>query len=193
MLLLALVVNTAAVAAALGGWWLTASLLFTAAAALATWALAVLRPPVRKPKTLAVHPSFPAFVKIAYAWLAVSAVLTVAAALWDSAGGLWGASRHALTVGFMSTMVFAIGQRVLPAFCGMRVLYSPFLMLLGLLLLETGCALRVVSEIGAYEGYLPSLWPLLPVSALIEMAAVSVFAANLLFTLRQPPAHLASK
>jgi hypothetical protein len=137
-----------------------------------------------------VHPTFPAFVRLAYAWLLISGILSIAAALWDNAGGLWGASRHALTVGFISTMVFGIGQRVLPAFCGMRVLYSAPLMFAGLGLLNTGCALRVIAEIGAYEGYVPSLWPMLPVSAIGEMAAVTVFAANLLLTFRQPPAHL---
>jgi hypothetical protein len=120
----------------------------------------------------------------------VSAALSVAAAGWDRAGGLWGASRHALTVGYISTMVFAIGQRVLPAFCGMRVLFSPRLMFTSLALLNAGCAMRVVSETGAYEGFLPSLWPLLPVSAVIEMAAVTVFAANLVLTFLQPPAHI---
>jgi hypothetical protein len=87
-------------------------------------------------------------------------------------------------------MVFAIGQRILPAFCGMRVLFSPALMFAGLAMLTAGCGLRVGSEIGAYEGYLPSLWPLLPVSAVIEMTAVTVFAANLLLTFKSVPAHL---
>jgi hypothetical protein len=32
------------------------------------------------------------------------------AARADTHGGIWGASRHALTVGFLSTMVFAIGR-----------------------------------------------------------------------------------
>jgi hypothetical protein len=39
-----------------------------------------------------------------------------------------------------------IGQRVLPAFAGMRVLYSPRLMLASLLRLNTGCMLQVSSE-----------------------------------------------
>jgi hypothetical protein len=137
-----------------------------------------------------VHPAFPIFIRFAYLWLVISAAIGIAAALWDKSGGLWGASRHALTVGFLATMVFGIGQRVLPAFCGMRTLYSPVLMLAGLALLNAGCALRVISEIGAYEGYVPPLWSILPVSAVTEMAAVTVFAANLLLTFRQPPAHL---
>ena len=50
--------------------------------------------------------------------------------------------------------------------------------------------MRVGSEIGAYEGYLPWLWPLLPLSAVIEMVAVTAFAANLLLTLKQPAGQL---
>ena len=87
-------------------------------------------------------------------------------------------------------MVFAIGQRVLPAFAGMRVLYSPRLMLACLLLLNIGCALRVSSDILAYEHYWPPAWGILPVAAICELAAVTVFALNLLLTFRQPPAHL---
>src|SRR5689334_19180969 len=106
------------------------------------------------------------------------------------ANGWIGASRHALTVGFVSTMVFAIGQRVLPAFAGMRVLYSPRLMLTCLLFLNIGCALRVSSEILAYENYWSPAWKFLPWSAVCELIAVTVFAANMLLTFKQPPAHL---
>jgi hypothetical protein len=176
--------------AALGGWWLPATVAFSVAAVLSVLGLQVFRPGARPAKVIGVHATFPLFVRVAYVWLLVSAAVSTAAAMWDYAGGLWGASRHALTVGFMAAMVFAIGQRVLPAFCGMRVLFSPKLMFAGLALLNAGCLLRVGSEIGAYEGYVPALWPLLPVSAVIEMAAVTVFAANVLLTFRQPPAHL---
>lgn len=193
LLIAALAVNLAATAGALAGWWLPATALFAIGAALAAAALGVLRRGVRPAKITGVHRTFPLFVRFAYGWLLVSAGISIAAALWDAEGGLWGASRHALTVGFISTMVFAIGQRVLPAFCGMRVLFSPALMFAGLALLNAGCALRVVSEIGAYEGYAPALWPLLPVSAVTEMTAVTVFAANLLLTFRQAPAHLAQR
>jgi uncharacterized protein involved in response to NO len=190
LLTAAVYVNLAATVVALAGQWLPAAVLFLLGAALATAALRVLRRGDRPPKIVGVHPTFPAFVRMAWYWLLASALLTVAAAAWDNAGGIWGASRHALTVGFISTMVFAVGQRVLPAFCGMRVLFSPRLMFAGLALLNAGCALRVISQLGAYEGFLPSLWPLLPVSAVMEMTAVTLFAANLILTFMQPPAHL---
>jgi hypothetical protein len=190
LLNIALVVNTVAVVCALSAWWIPATALFFLAATTASGALRMFVPPERAPKVLGVHPTFPAFVRIAYVWLLVAAGLALSAAAWDKAGGLWGASRHALTVGFIATMVFAIGQRVLPAFCGMRILFNTTLMFASLAFLNLGCFLRVTSEIGAYEGYLPALWPVLPVSAIIEMAAVTLFAANLLLTFRQPPPHL---
>jgi hypothetical protein len=190
LLISGLAVNVLAVASAVAGQWLAAATLFTIGAAFASAGLRIFQNGVRPPKTAGVHPAFPAFVRLAYVWLLISAILGIAAAQWDSAGGLWGASRHALTVGFISTMVFGIGQRVLPAFCGMHSLFSPGLMLPGLGLLNLGCAIRVISEIGAYEGYVPSLWRMLPFSAMTEMAAVTIFAANLLLTFLQPPEHL---
>ena len=149
----------------------------------------LLGPAERPAKTTGVHPSFPVFVRIAYVWFVIATVLGICAAYLDHSHGWVGASRHALTVGFIAMMVFSIGQRILPAFAGMRVLYSPRLMLTCLLLLNVGCALRVSSEILAYEGYWPPAWNFLPWSAICELAAVTVFAANLLLTFKQPPAH----
>jgi hypothetical protein len=106
--------------------------------------------------------------------------------IWDSSGGIWGASRHAITVGYVAGMVFAIGQRVLPAFCGMRVLWSTRLMFWSLVLLFTGCFLRVASEPLAYEHIWAAAWNILPISAIIELTAVSVFAVNLVVTLALP-------
>src|SRR6185312_4042034 len=108
---------------------------------------------------------------------------------FDHQGGIWGASRHALTVGFAAGMVFSIGPRILPAFCGMRILWSKRLMFWALLLLNSGCFLRVAAEPLAYENLWQPAWKVLPISALIELTAVSLFAINLLVTLIRPPAH----
>jgi hypothetical protein len=157
---------------------------------LAIRALHIFRKNVQPPKLQGIHPSFPYFVRGAYVWLLLSAVLGVCASLFDTNGGIVGASRHALTVGFLATMVFSIGQRILPAFCGMHVLFSKRLMFASLFLLTTGCLLRVASEIPAYEHNVALAWQVLPVSAVIEMAAVVFFAANLIVTFLRPPAHL---
>jgi hypothetical protein len=50
-------------------------------------------------------------------------------------------------------MVFAVAQRVLPAFSGMRLLFNTKLMFLAMLALTVGCLLRVSSEILAYQGF----------------------------------------
>ena len=72
----------------------------------------------------------------------------------------------------------------------MCVLYSPRLMLVSLLLLNAGCLLRVSAEILAYENYWRAAWNALPWSAICELTAVTAFAANMLLTFKQPPAHL---
>lgn len=85
-------------------------------------------------------------------------------------------------------MVFAIGQRVLPAFSGMRLLFSPRMMGASLYVLTAGCLLRVSSEVLAYQGMLSSAWKVLPVSAVTELTAVTLFAVNIILTFRsQPP------
>ena len=63
-------------------------------------------------------------------------------------------------------------------------------MLWSLLLLHFGCALRVLAEPFAYELNMPAAWKVLPVSAVIELTAVALFAFNLGATLLQPPAHM---
>lgn len=189
MLRYALLLMIAGVAAAQIGFFRTAPWIIAGAAVIATVALHLFAPTLANPKIGGVHKSFPAFVRIAYVWLLIATWLGIGAAYFDHANGWSGASRHSLTVGFIATMVFAIGQRVLPAFAGMRVLYSTRLMLICLLLLTLGCALRVSSEVLAYEGYWPPAWRALPWSAICELSAVTVFAANLLLTFKQPPAH----
>lgn len=195
MLLTASGIAWAGVFCALAGQSLPGAVLLLFAAVMAIAALHIFQKPEKAAKTTGVHPSFPAFVKVAYIWLAVAGVLTVWAAAADRAGGIWGASRHAVTVGFLATMILAIGQRILPAFCGARVLFSKQAMLASLLLLNVGCALRVCSEIHAYDGfaYAHFFWRILPVSAVTELTAVTLFAVNLFVTFWRPPAHLAPK
>lgn len=189
-LLMAYSLSVAGVAVIFVQWWAVSAALLLFAALLAVDALHVWEPALQPAKLLHVHASFPLFIRIAYIWLVVSCVLNALAVSYDHWGGIWGASRHALTVGFVASMVFAIGQRVLPAFCGMRILWSPRLMFWSLLLLQLGCALRVTFEPPAYENYWKPAWGLLPGSAVLELAAVLLFAWNIFATLLQPPAHL---
>jgi hypothetical protein len=189
-LIAALSICAGGVLSALCGYFRPAAALLIMATVTAIAALNVFKPFKHPAKTQGVHPSFPFFVRLCYVWLLAASVLSMWAAGRDTSGGIWGASRHALTVGFLASMIFAIGQRVLPAFCGMRQLFSTRLMFAALLTLNAGCLLRVSSEIPAYEGYSQAAWHVLPVSAILELIAVSMFAVNMALTLAQPPAHV---
>jgi hypothetical protein len=181
-------VYESAILLGLAGLFRVTTILILLASLLGIYSLRIVAASERPAKTGGIHASFPFFVRSAYMWLIVAASLGVWAANAANPSGIWGASRHALTVGFVSMMVFTIGQRVLPAFSGMKMLFSPRLMFAGLLLLWLGCVLRVSSEVLAYQDIVPAAWKWLPYSALLELTAVTLFAINLIATfLSDPP------
>jgi hypothetical protein len=169
LLLAAVVVNLSGLALTLGGIVTVGVWLFLAGTFFAIAALRMFEPSIDEPKTRGVHASFPFFVRMAYAWLIVAAALGAAAVRWDNSGGIWGASRHGLTVGFISVMILSVGQRILPAFAGMRLLWSTKLMFAGLTLVAVGCTLRVSCEVIAHQGYAERAWSVLPVSAFANL------------------------
>ena len=187
VLLLAVAVNSVGVIAAMTGWMRPAVLLLLGGIIVAVWALRFFERTQQPAKVKGVHATFPVFVRLAYVWAIIAAALGIWANAVEGSHGIWGASRHALTVGFLATMVFSVGPRILPAFSGMRLLFSTKLMFLSLLLLGTGCLLRVSSEILAYQGFAGWAWSWLPVSAVVEMTAVTIFAINLLVTFMSRP------
>ena len=186
VLLRAVAINSVGVLAALAGFPIPAAILLIAGILCAIYALRLFEPRERPAKVEGVHASYPIFVRMAYVWAAIAAALGIWAGFTANSHGIAGASRHALTVGFLATMVFVVGQRVLPAFSGMRLLFSRNLMFAGLVLLAGGCLLRVSSEILAYQGLASAAWRWLPVSATCEMAAVTAFAVNLIVTFARP-------
>lgn len=188
-LLAAVVVNLAGLGLAVAGASSIGTWLFVVGAGAAIAALRMFEPSEKEAKIRGVHSTFPFFVRMAYAWLIVAAVLGVAATRWDTSGGIWGASRHALTVGFISVMILSVGQRILPAFAGMRMLWSTKLMFVGLAFVMLGCTLRVSCEVIAYQGYAAWAWSVLPISALCELAGLTIYAINILGTFILEPSH----
>jgi hypothetical protein len=180
---LTLLFGYAGVGFGIAGLLVPATALLIAAASTVMFALRLFERPRGPAKVQGIHSSFGVFIRLAYVWLAISAVMSEWAALSDQHGGIWGASRHALTVGFAATMVFSIGPRILPHFCGVTRLFSSRLMFASLLLLQTGCLLRVSSEPMAYEGFAGFAWRALPVSGTLELGGVLIFAFNLAATL----------
>lgn len=192
----AYVLSVAGVALALGGWHVPAAVLLLGASAWAVAALRMFERATGRPRLQGVHPSFAVFTRVAYGWLLVAAALGVWAAAGDpDTAGVWGGSRHALTVGCLATMVFCVGPRILPTFTGHTKLFSKRLMALTLVTITAGCTMRVVAEILAYQGYVPGAWRWLPVSAVIELTAVVLFAVNMAATfvyvpkIRRNPIH----
>lgn len=179
----ALVLDALGIAAGVAGMARPAAILLFLSAVAILLALQLARRPHGRAKVQGIHGSFPVFVRLAYVWLILAAGVGVWAAFADLHGGIWGASRHALTVGFAATMVFAIGPRILPHFAGIERIYSRRLMLLALLFLQVGCTLRVTSEPLAYEGIAALGWRVLPVSGMLELTGVLLFAVNLGLTM----------
>jgi uncharacterized protein involved in response to NO len=166
--------------------FLAVDLIALAMTACAIWALRVFHPAVRPAKRAGVYSHYTAFVRLSFVWLAVAAILGLLSELIPSMPGLGGASRHAMTVGFVALLIFSIGPRLLPSFLNGRELASPRLMAASLWLLTLGCALRVSTESVAYSAVGGLAWKLLPVSAFIELSAVLLFALNLALTLAHP-------
>lgn len=180
---LALALDLAGVLLGVAGFALAATVLLALGSLAIGAALQLTHRSTGPAKLLGIHPSFPLFIRLAYGWLIVAGAMSIWAACAGLHGGIWGAARHALTVGFAATMVFSIGPRILPHFAGVRMLFSKQLMLLSLLLLQIGCTLRVSSEPLAYEGFARFAWQTLPVSGVLELCGVLVFALNLCMTL----------
>jgi len=148
---------------------LPASGLFLLGATLAIAALRIFEPSVKEAKTRGVHSSFPSL----FEWL-MDGFSWQGRWVWrqsvGNSGGIWGASRHALTVGFISVMILSVGQRILPAFAGMRLLWSTNSCLedwhSSLWVARCGCLARSSRN----QGYANWAWSVLPVSALCELA-----------------------
>jgi hypothetical protein len=182
MLLGALLILLSGVAAAMGGHHAQSSVLLLASAILFSSGLRMFEPGTKEPKLRGVHAYTPQFIRLAYGWLIVAAALGIVASA-SGAQGYAGASRHALTVGFFAAAVFTIGPRVLPAFFNARHLWSTRVMAASLVLLNIGCATRVLAQILAYVKSSGAAWSALPLSAIVEMTAVTLFALNMIMTL----------
>ncbi len=130
---------------------------------------------------------FPVLVKTAYIWLFLSACLFLASAIFPAKLGCAGAARHAITVGFFSSMVFAIGPQMLPAFLGRTAVFNRKLVIISALILSSACLLRVCSEILAYDLGISAFWPLLSISAIAELLAMTIFAFNMVASLFEKP------
>jgi hypothetical protein len=126
------------------------------------------------------------YMQLAFAWLLVSLAMLAASgahAAWShgsASHAFVGAARHALTVGFMTTLILGVAQRLLPVL-GQTLLAWPQLVRPIFALIASGNLLRVGSELAT--AYWPIAYRIMPVSAILELTALALFAANCLRTM----------
>lgn len=136
------------------------------------------------------HPFLRRYIQLAFGWLLVSLIAFAAVAVVEGRSGMQvphpihGAMRHALTVGFLLTLILGVGQRLFPVL-GHTLLAWPRLVVPIFLLIGVGNLLRVMSEV-ATVWWVPAFM-VMPFSAVLELAALSLFAANALRTIWPPP------
>jgi hypothetical protein len=133
------------------------------------------------------------YIQLAFAWLLAGLAMLVAGQFAAAGRGVplphayLGAARHALTVGFVTTLILGVGQRLVPILSH-RLLAWPGLVVPIFVLIAVGNALRVASEVATLA------WPLafriMPASAVLELVALTLFAANLARTLWPRPDDL---
>lgn len=142
------------------------------------------RPVASRPE--AGHGLLPRYVQVAFGWLLIGLVMLAAGDLAEVVRGsapphaYLGALRHALTVGFMTTLILGVGQRLIPIL-EHRLLAWPSLVGPIFVLIVVGNALRVATELATLVW--PAAFWIMPFSSVLELAALSLFTANVLRTI----------
>ncbi len=136
------------------------------------------------------------YVQLAFFWLLAGMVLLCAGDCYAAIRSqplphaYLGAIRHALTVGFMTTLILGVAQRLLPIL-EHRLLAWPQLVAPIFVLIAAGNLLRVGTEMATLV--VAPAFVVMPFSALLELTALSLFAANVVCTFWPPPDPLVRK
>ena len=126
------------------------------------------------------------FIRLGYVWLAISALMLATFSVLALAGygmdhALVGAYRHALTVGFITTIMIGMAARIVPVFRGVA-LHSPRLLEATFWLLATGNLIRVLFQ-SLSAAFGPAYLRVAGLSGVLELAALLLFGYNLWRTL----------
>lgn len=130
------------------------------------------------------------YVQLAFAWLVIAFLLLLTGeTVWGVRGqaipsAYQGAVRHALTVGFLTTLIAGVAQRLLPIL-DHRLLRWPGLVLPILALVGSGNVLRVGLEFATLASDAVFIW--LPVSGILEVGGLVLFSVNVLATMWSSP------
>jgi hypothetical protein len=156
-------------------WLLEASVIALAVAAgVLTWSLGILHRPAERDRSVK-------FLRAAYAWLAVSLVMLIAFPLYLAGTGLvfshayFGATRHAITVGFVSLMIVGVASKVVPTLNGVPAAALPRLWV-PFVLLNAGCAMRVFFQ--TLTDFTPVAFPVAGVSGVLEVTGLAIWGLH---------------
>ncbi|HEV2249186.1 MAG TPA: NnrS family protein, partial [Candidatus Limnocylindria bacterium] len=128
-------------------------------------------------------------VRSAFAWAFVGVGILAAASIGIAGSYLQiSAARHAMALGFVTLMIFAVGARALPAFLDRR-LWSTSLQVATLLVANLGVGLRVFPQLVRSA----ELDAVIGISGILGYASLLLFTVNVVRTLRgpAPPAAVA--
>lgn len=128
-------------------------------------------------------------IRIALVWLPLSLGTMAVLALAEAVGGTalphayQGAARHAFTVGFLVTFMLGVGQRLLPILGG-RPLARPAWANPILVLLSAGNLMRITTQVATAQW--PVAYSILPLSSVLELLAIVLFAVSAWRTMGTP-------
>lgn len=141
-------------------------------------------------RTAAGHPLLRRYMQLALVWLMLSLVGFALTAVLQSARGVevphavTGALRHGITVGFIVTLILGVGQRLIPVLehtpLAIPLLIAPIFYLVAI-----GNLVRVTSELAA--AWWAPAFRVMPVSAVLELGALSLFSVNMARTMWPAP------
>lgn len=151
--------------------------------------LGVFAKPVTTVAIQGVDNAYTWFVRLGYTWLVVTGVMILGGDLYQLLTGhiashqYIGAYRHAVTVGFISTVMIGVAYRVLPILNGTE-LFSPRAMRVSFWFLAIGNLFRVGWQLGTLTGSVIA-YAGMGISGYLELTAMGIFAWNIVKTLRE--------
>lgn len=157
--------------------WVAASL-EVAAAVLLVWSLGIFARRRVRIDIKGVDPTFAWFIYLGFAWLLITAALPFHADIFR----LSPAARHAMAIGFVTSVILGVGQRVLPIFNGVN-LWSNKLMRATFWTWALGTTLPIAMALNTAYGWTWTyVWS--GVAGWLTFLALAMFAWNLTATLR---------
>ncbi|TVM00727.1 MAG: hypothetical protein CV087_13135 [Candidatus Brocadia sp. WS118] len=126
--------------------------------------------------------SYAKTIRTAYLWLIVTMVILLIIPFLgydsDMQRRFHGSLNHAVTVGFITMMIIGYASKMIPTFKGIDM-YSLKLSNLTFILINTGCFLRVFSQILVGINGKPLFYAIMGTSGWFEVAALGIFGYNL--------------